>query len=101
MYFIYNFISNLHSYNENASSIVSTFPTITRSVMEGASPPTHTKAQSLEDILLQLGPITDVSYEPFQHEQPRQATRALLPPSFPQKPWPLDYFSLLFTHDLL
>ena len=62
-----------------------------RSAMEGASfPPLYAKAQSLEDILLQLGPITDVSYKPFQPEQPRQAARALLPPSFPQKPWPLD-----------
>lgn len=71
--------------------------------MEATSdPPTQPKrhkAQSLEDILLKLGPITGVSYMPFQPE-PRQTARALLPTSFPQKPHPFDYFSLFFTHDL-
>jgi hypothetical protein len=62
-------------------------------------PKTH-KAQSLEDILCNLGPITSVSYDPFQTEQPRQAARALLPTSFPQNPHPFDYFSLYFTRDL-
>ncbi len=57
------------------------------------------KTQSLEDILLKFGPITDVSYEPFQCE-PRQAARAVLLPSFPRNPHPFDYFSLFFTHDL-
>jgi hypothetical protein len=69
--------------------------------MEGPSnchPPT--KAHSLEDILLQLGPITGVSFEPFQPEQPRQPARAVLPPSFPQTSKPFDYFSLFFTPDL-
>ena len=42
------------------------------------------KLNPLEDILLQLGPITRVSYEPSQGEH-RQAARALLP-TFPQKP---------------
>jgi hypothetical protein len=64
-----------------------------------AHPSTHTKAHSLEDILLQLGPISDVSYEPFQPEQPTQE-RAVLPPSFPQKPRPFDHFSLFFTPNL-
>jgi hypothetical protein len=59
---------------------------------------TNQKA-SLEDILLRLGPITNVSYEPFQTE-PKQPARALLPPSFPQHPHPFDYFSLFFTQDL-
>jgi len=59
---------------------------------------TNQKA-SLEDILLRLGPIIDVSYEPFQSE-PKQPARALLPPSFPQNPHPFDYFSLFFTYDL-
>jgi hypothetical protein len=40
------------------------------------------KAQSLEDILLSLGLITGVSYEPFKPE-PKQAVRALLLLSFP------------------
>ncbi len=57
------------------------------------------KAQSLEDILLQLGPITDVSYEPFKCE-PNQPAQALLPASFPHNPHPFDYFSLFFTYDL-
>ena len=62
--------------------------------------PKEQKAQSLKDILLKLGPITNVSYEPFQCE-PRQTARALLPTSFPQTPHPFDYFSLFFTYDLL
>jgi hypothetical protein len=62
--------------------------------------PKGPKAQSLEDILLKLGPITNVSYDPFQCE-PRQSAKALLPTSFPPKPHPFDYFSLFFTHDLL
>ena len=33
-------------------------------------------------LLLQLGPISDVFYEPFQYEQPTQAKEILLP-SFP------------------
>ena len=55
--------------------------------------------QSLEEILLSLGLITDVSYEPFQPE-PKQEAKALLPPSFPTKPHPFDYFSLFFTREL-
>ena len=65
--------------------------------MEGSSYP---KAQSLQAILDQLGPITGVSFEPFQPEQPSQLARALLPPSFPPKPRPFDYFTLFFTPDL-
>jgi len=66
------------------------------------NPPTQPKgqkAQFLEDILLKLGPIISVSYNPFQCE-PRQTAKALLPTSFPQNPHPFDYFSLFFTHDL-
>ena len=58
------------------------------------------KARSLADILYQLGPIANVSYTPFQPEEPSQPARALLPPSFPQKPRPFDYFSLFFTPTL-
>ena len=73
--------------------------------MEGLSsyPPTQPKApkaRSLEDILLEFGPPTSVSYEPFQTE-PQQAASACLPTSFPQKPCPFDYFSLFFTPDLI
>ena len=67
-----------------------------------SSPPTQPKkqtAQSLQDILQKLRPITSVSYEPFQSE-PRQAARALLPTSFPRNPHLFDYFSVFFTHDL-
>jgi hypothetical protein len=40
------------------------------------------KAYSLEDILLEFGLITSVSYKPFKCE-PKQIARALLPLSFP------------------
>ena len=54
---------------------------------------------ALEAILLELGPITSVSYDPFKCEPPQPA-KALLPASFPPKPHPFDYFSLFFTPDL-
>ena len=61
--------------------------------------PQAAKALSLEDILLQLGPITEVQFDPFQPE-PKQLPKAQLPSSFPQNPHPFDYFSLFFTPDL-
>ena len=61
--------------------------------------PQAAKALSLEDILLQLGPIADVQFDPFQPE-PKQPPKAQLPSSFPQNPHPFDYFSLFFTPDL-
>jgi hypothetical protein len=68
--------------------------------MEGSTqqPTTPKKALSLAQILDQLGPISNVTYTPFQPKEPIQA-RALLPPLFPQKPHPFDYFALFFTHD--
>ena len=64
-------------------------------VMEDTSnPPTQPKrqkAQSLEDILLKLGPTTSVSYKPFQCE-PRQTAKALLP----SKTTPIRLFQLVF-----
>ena len=96
MHFQYNFISNLHSRDEKRVEYFTHFSIITRLTLDGMTQ----KAQSLEDILHQLGPITDVSFEPFQTE-PKQTAKALLPPSFPSKPHPFDYFSLFFTHDLL
>lgn len=63
------------------------------------TPPKSKKLQSLEDILLSLGPITSISYDPFKPE-PKQKARALLPPEFPPKPHPFDYFTLFFTRDL-
>ena len=53
---------------------------------------------SLDTILQKLGPITDVSFNPFQPE-PKQEAKALLPTSFPPKPHPFDYFSLFFTYE--
>jgi hypothetical protein len=104
MHSTYNFISNLHSYDENASNTLPTSLQLRVLAMEGPTLPTphtlHSKAQSLQDILDQLGLIISVSFEPFQLEQPRQLARALLPPSFPQKPCPFDYFTLFFMHDL-
>ena len=67
--------------------------------MQSTSQSSQAKANSLEDILRQLGPITDVSYDPFRPEQ-SVPVRALLPPSFPKKPRPFDYFSLFFTPSL-
>ena len=61
--------------------------------------PKRQKAQSLEDILVEFGPITSVSYEPFKCE-PKQLAKALLPASFPLKPHLFDFFSLFFTYDL-
>jgi hypothetical protein len=69
---------------------------------DASNPPTQPKrqkAQSLKDILLQLGPITGVSYEPFKCE-PKQLAKVLLPASFPPKPHPFDFFRLFFTYDL-
>jgi hypothetical protein len=57
------------------------------------------KPRSLEDILLSLGPIIGISYTPFKPE-PKQAARAVLPPSFPKNPNLFDYFSLFFMPDL-
>src|ERR1700683_3591396 len=65
-----------------------------------SSPPTGGKyPQLLENILHRLGPITDVYFDPFQPE-PKQSARAILPPTFPPKPHPFDYFSLFFTPEL-
>jgi hypothetical protein len=61
--------------------------------------PTKQKARTLEDILHEFGPITSVSFQPFQAE-PAQPARAVLPTSFPKKPHPFDYFTLFFTRDL-
>jgi hypothetical protein len=57
------------------------------------------KALSLKDILLQLGPIAEVQFDPF-HPEPKQLPKAQLPSSFPQNPHPFNYFSLFFTPNL-
>jgi hypothetical protein len=61
--------------------------------------PKKAKSRSLEDILHEFGPIKEVSYTPFNIEQPRPA-KALLPSTFPIQPHPYDYFTLFFTPDL-
>jgi hypothetical protein len=76
-----------------------TQPLLAQSFAQPKRPP-KVHSQSLKDILHQFGPITNVSYEPFQYEQPRQTAKAVLPTSFPSNPSPFDYFSLYFTHDL-
>jgi hypothetical protein len=62
--------------------------------------PKGQKALSLEDILLKIGPVTNVSFTPFEYE-PKQQAKALLPLSFPQRPHVFDYFSLFFIYDLI
>jgi len=61
--------------------------------------PTGRKAQSLNDLLHEFGPIKGVSYTPFQPEQ-HQPAKALLPSTFPTEPHPFDYFTLFFTPSL-
>jgi hypothetical protein len=50
-------------------------------------------------MLLKLGLITSVSYEPFKCK-PKQIAKTLLPVSFPPKLYLFDYFSLFLTPDL-
>ena len=64
-----------------------------------AKPTTH-KARSLEDILNEFGPIEEVSYTPFQIEQPLRPAKAVLLSTFPAQPHPYDYFTLFFTPTL-
>jgi hypothetical protein len=74
-------------------------PAIDHSSSPPPEPEKLKKGQSLKDILLRLGPITNVSYKPFQ-PKPKQLARAILPPDFIRKPYPFDYFSLFFTPKL-
>jgi hypothetical protein len=78
---------------DNSSSDSSPEPT-----NQPAKPNRH-KTRSLEDILHEFGPITEVSYTSFQTEQRRPA-QALLPSTFPTQPHPYDYFTLFFTPNL-
>jgi hypothetical protein len=61
--------------------------------------PKRQKARSLKDILLEFGPIREVSYEPFKIKAKRLA-KPLLYSTFLTKPHPYDYFTLFFTRDL-
>ena len=67
---------------------------------EAPPPLKKAKLQALEDILNEFGPITSVSFEPFECETPRPA-KAILPPDFPPSAHPYDYFALFFTPTLL
>jgi transposase IS4-like protein len=99
----YKFVSKVHHFRDARPGAHQLFLLVTRPLMDGSSSsptqPKRQKALSLEDILRRLGPITDVSYEPFKCE-PEQPAQVLLPPSFPRNAHPFDYFSLFFTPDL-
>jgi hypothetical protein len=58
--------------------------------------PTQRKARSLQEILNEFSPLTDISYEPVQTEDHRDAY-PLLPPTFTEHSHPYDYFALFFT----
>jgi hypothetical protein len=77
----------------------SSFDSSTDSSLEPTNQPTKRKAQSLEDLLHEFGPIESVSYTPFQPKQ-HQPAKALLPLTFPTQPHLYDYFTLFFTPDL-
>lgn len=68
--------------------------------MEQPTEPTRQKPRTLEDILLEFGPVGQVLYEPFQPEEPKRDATVHLPPTFPIRPHPYDYFALFFTPDL-
>ncbi|PVH67639.1 hypothetical protein DL98DRAFT_279450 [Cadophora sp. DSE1049] len=67
---------------------------------EAPPPIKKAKLEALEAILDEFGPITKVSFKPFECEAPRLA-KATLPPDFPPTVEPYDYFALFFTPDLL
>jgi hypothetical protein len=107
MYSRYKFITNLHSYDENAFDFRPDFkPTSAYGDFTAcmttpqASQAPFGNSLSLEDILNQIGLISDVQFDPFQPKQPQQSPHALLPFSFPQDSHPFDYFSLFFTPTL-
>ena len=75
MYFQYKFISNLHSYDENAFSFRPDFKpasaysgSITCITTSQASQAPFKNYFSLEDILNQIGLISDLQFDLFQPE---------------------------------
>jgi len=60
---------------------------------------TQRKTHSLQEILDEFSPLTDITYEPVKIEDHREAY-ALLPPTFTEHSHPYDYFALFFTPDL-
>jgi hypothetical protein len=63
------------------------------------SVPPKQKPRTLQDILNEFGDPEKVQFDPFQPEAYRKAY-ATLPPSFPSRPQPIDFFSLFLTDDL-
>jgi hypothetical protein len=61
--------------------------------------PTQRKARSLQEILDEFSPLTDITYEPVKVEDHREAS-AHLPSTFTEHSHPYDYFTLFFTPDL-
>ena len=61
--------------------------------------PTQRKARSLQQILDEFSPLTDIIYEPVKIEDHREA-HPLLPPTFIEHSYLYDYFALFFTPDL-
>ena len=61
--------------------------------------PTQRKARSLQEILDEFSPLTDITYEPVKVEDHREA-QPLLPSTFTEDSHPYDYFTLFFTRPL-
>jgi hypothetical protein len=67
---------------------------------EAAPPKKRAKLEALEAILNEFGPLSGVSFEPFECETPQPA-KAILPSTFLPTAEPIDYFTLFFTPTLL
>jgi hypothetical protein len=61
--------------------------------------PTQRKARSLQEILDEFGPLTDITYELVKVEDRREAY-AHLPPTFTEHSHLYNYFTLFFTPNL-
>jgi hypothetical protein len=61
--------------------------------------PTQHKARSLQEILDEFSPLTDIKYEPVKVEDHKEA-HAHLPPTFTEHSHPYNYFALFFTPNL-
>lgn len=61
--------------------------------------PTQHKARSLQEILDEVSPLTDITYEPVKIEDHKEAY-ARLPSTFTEHSHPYDYFALFFTPSL-
>ena len=61
--------------------------------------PTQRKARSLQQILDEFSPLTDIIYEPVKIEDYREVYPLLLP-TFTEHSYLYDYFALFFTSNL-